>query len=63
METKRLYKSTHNRMVSGVCAGIADYFNIDPTWIRLALVALTIGGFGSGAVAYIVGAIIIPNEP
>ena len=38
---KRLYKSNKNKMIDGVCAGIAEYFNIDPTLVRLGAVVLT----------------------
>lgn len=48
-------------MICGVCGGIANYFNIDPTLVRLLCVLL--GATGSGIVAYIVAAIIIPLEP
>ena len=41
MEPKRLYKG-HEKMLCGVCSGIAEYFNLDPTLVRLAAVALTI---------------------
>ncbi|MBO5461011.1 MAG: PspC domain-containing protein [Ruminococcus sp.] len=60
MEPKRLYRSRTQRMLCGVCGGIAEYFNIDPTLIRLvwALVGLT----GSGIIAYFVAAVIIPDE-
>ena len=61
METKRLYKSSTNRVLCGVCGGIGEYFHIDPTIIRLIWVVLTIGGFGSGLLAYIIAAIIIPE--
>lgn len=57
---KRLTKST-NKMLCGVCAGIAEYFNLDPTIIRLLWVILTFFG-GSGIIAYIIAAIIIPEE-
>lgn len=60
METKRLYRSESNRMICGVCAGVAEYFNIDPTLIRL-LMALWICT-GSGILAYIIAAIVIPSE-
>lgn len=56
---KRLTKST-NKMLCGVCAGIAEYFNLDPTIIRLLWVVLTFFG-GSGIIAYIIAAIIIPE--
>ena len=58
---KKLYKNRQNRMICGVCAGIADYFNIDPTLVRL--LAVVLGCFaGGGLVAYIIAAIIIPNQ-
>jgi len=59
---KRLYKSNKNRMIDGVCAGIAEYFKIDPTLVRLGAVALTCAG-GSGILVYIVAAVIIPRDP
>lgn len=58
---KKLYRSNSNRMIAGVCAGIAEYFNIDPTIVRLAWAVFCILG-GSGILAYIVAAIIIPEE-
>ena len=61
MEPKRLYKSRKNRVICGVCGGIGEYFHIDPTVIRLIWVILTIGGFGSGLLAYIVAAVVIPE--
>ena len=61
MEPKRLYKG-HSKMLCGVCSGIAEYFNLDPTLVRLAAGALTIW-WGSGLIAYIVAAIIIPGPP
>ena len=60
MET-RLYKSRENRMVGGVCGGIAEYFGLDPTLVRLAWVVLA-ALFGSGILAYIIAAIIIPER-
>lgn len=61
MEEKRLFKSD-NRMLCGVCGGIAEYFNIDPTLVRLATVFLAFWA-GSGILAYIAAAIIIPSRP
>lgn len=61
MNGKRLYRSESNRMLCGVCAGIAEYFNIDPTLIRLAWALFCVLG-GSGVLAYILAAIIIPPE-
>ena len=59
---KKLYKSNDNRMVDGVCGGIAEYFNIDPTLVRLGWVVFCALG-GSGVLAYIVAALIIPRNP
>ncbi|MBT4258262.1 PspC domain-containing protein [archaeon] len=58
---KRLYRSTKNRMIGGVCGGIAEYFNIDPTIIRLltVIIALT---YGTGILAYLIAWIIIPEK-
>ncbi len=59
---KRLYKDHANEKICGVCAGIAKYFSIDPTLVRLGLVAFCLLG-GSGILAYIVCALVIPDEP
>ena len=59
---KRLYKSKENRMIDGVCGGIAEYFNIDPTLVRLGWVVFSLAG-GSGVLAYIIALIIIPEKP
>ena len=59
---KKLYKSNTNKMLEGVCGGIAEYFGIDPTIVRLAWVVFCALG-GSGILAYIVAAIIIPSAP
>lgn len=61
MNGKRLYRSESSRILCGVCAGIAEYFNLDPTLIRLAWALFCILG-GSGVLAYILAAIIIPPE-
>lgn len=58
---KKLYKSNSNKMISGVCGGIAEYFNVDPTFVRLAWVLFLLVG-GSGLLAYIVCAIVIPQD-
>ena len=57
---KRLTKSANNRMLCGVCAGVAEYFGMDPTVVRLLWAVLTLCG-GSGVLAYILAAIIIPE--
>lgn len=58
---KKLYRSRFDKMICGVCGGIGQYFQVDPTLIRLlwALFAAT----GTGIVVYIVASIIIPQEP
>lgn len=61
MEGKRLYRSASNRMLCGVCGGLGEYYSIDPTLVRLLVVILCAFGF-SGVVAYIIAAIIIPEE-
>lgn len=58
---KRLYKSNTDKKVCGVCGGIANYFDVDPTVIRLIWVIFTLVG-GSGLIAYIIAAIIMPDE-
>ena len=58
---KRLYKSSTDKKVCGVCGGIANYFDVDPTVIRLIWVIFTLVG-GSGMIAYIIAAIIMPDE-
>ncbi|MGM9550380.1 MAG: PspC domain-containing protein [Faecousia sp.] len=59
---KCLYKSNVNKMLDGVCGGIAEYFDVDPTLVRLAWVVFCCIG-GSGFLAYIIAAIIIPRNP
>jgi phage shock protein C len=59
---KRLYRSRKNRMLGGVCGGIAEYFGIDPVIVRLIAVALFFVG-GSAVLAYIIALIVIPYEP
>ena len=59
---KRLFKSNHDKMLNGVCGGIAEYFDIDPTLLRLGWVLFCAMG-GSGFLAYIIAAIVIPSNP
>lgn len=59
---KKLYKSNSNKMLAGVCGGIAEYFAVDPTLVRLAWVIFCALG-GSGILAYLIAAIIIPRNP
>ena len=59
---KRLYKDHSNQKLCGVCSGIAKFFDLDPTVIRLAWVLFSALG-GSGILAYIISAIVMPDEP
>ena len=59
---KQLYKSTTNKKVAGVCGGIGEYFDIDPTLVRLGFVALSFLA-GGGLAVYIIPAIIMPDRP
>ena len=59
---KRLDKSNRNRMLCGVCGGIAEYFGLDPTLVRLGWILLSALA-GSGLLAYIIAAIVIPRDP
>ena len=61
MNGKKLYRSDEHKMLAGVCGGIAEYFGVDPTLIRLAWVVFSLLG-GSGLLAYILAAIIIPRD-
>lgn len=60
--TKRIYRSNSDRMIAGVCGGIGEYLNVDPTLIRL-LWLFGIFCAGAGLFAYLIGAIIIPKGP
>ena len=59
---KRLYRSKTNKTIAGVCGGLAEYLNIDPTIVRL-IWALIVFCAGAGVVAYIVCALVIPEKP
>lgn len=60
---KRLYRSREERMIAGVCGGIGEYLNVDPTLIRLIFVVLGITSIGTWLLIYLVMAIIISEEP
>ena len=61
MNKKRLYKSSRNKKICGVCGGIAEYLNMDPTVVRLitAIIALA---WGSGIILYIIMAFVMPYD-
>ena len=58
---KRLYRSNTDKMICGVCGGIAEYFDIDPTLVRLAWILFTACA-GSGIIAYIIATIVMPKK-
>lgn len=60
--TRKLYKINEGKVIDGVCAGIGDYFGLDPVLVRLVWILFSAMG-GSGIVAYIVCALIIPRDP
>lgn len=60
MEPKKLFKSRTNRVLCGVCGGLGEYFNIDPTIIRLLFVLL--GFTVTGIIVYIIAAIVVPER-
>ncbi len=60
---KRLYRSRKDRKIAGVCAGLAEYFNIDPTVVRIIAVVLLIPGWLPGFLPYVLLWIVIPNSP
>ena len=62
MNEKKLYKSSTDKKLAGVCGGIAEHFNIDSTLVRLGWVVFSLLG-GSGLLAYIIAAIIMPDRP
>ena len=63
METKKLYRSKTDKMISGVCGGLAQYFGVDATLVRLVFALLVFFGVGSGVLLYIILAIVMPLEP
>jgi phage shock protein C len=59
---KRLYRSKKDRMLGGVCAGLGEHFDIDPTVIRLVWAVITVISIGTGVLVYILAWILIPEE-
>jgi phage shock protein C len=60
--TRKLYRSKTNRQIAGVCGGLAEYFSVDATLIRVLFVLLAVLG-GSGLILYVAMWIIVPKEP
>lgn len=59
---KRLVRSRTNRTICGVCGGIGEYLNIDPTLVRLVWLVCSLAGCGMGLIVYIAAALIIPED-
>lgn len=61
--TKKLYRSSTNKIIGGVCGGLGKYFNVDPTIVRVVFVLLLLPGGLPGFIPYIILWIVIPQEP
>ena len=61
MNKKRLYKSSRNKKICGVCGGIAEYLNMDPTVVRLITASIALA-WGSGIILYIIMAFVMPYD-
>jgi phage shock protein C len=61
--SKKLYRSRTNRWIFGVCGGLAEFFGIDPTVVRLVFVVGALLGFGSFILIYLVMFFVVPEEP
>jgi phage shock protein PspC (stress-responsive transcriptional regulator) len=59
---KQLTRSTSNRMIAGVCAGLGEYFGIDPTIVRLLFLLAFFTGFGGIAIVYLIMALVVPEQ-
>jgi phage shock protein C len=60
--SRKLYRSRSNRQLAGVCGGLAEYFNLDATLIRVLFIVLAVLG-GSGVILYLAMWIIVPKQP
>ena len=63
VEKRKLYRSPDDKVIAGVCGGIAEYFGVDPVFVRLIAVLLLIVGNGAALIAYLVMAVIVPERP
>ncbi len=61
--TKRLYRSSSNKMIAGVCGGIAEYLKVDPTAVRVAWILLSVLPFIPGIILYVIAWMVIPKSP
>jgi phage shock protein C len=62
IDTKRIYKSETDKRLWGVCGGLAEYFQVDPTLVRLLFIVLTLIG-GPGVIIYIILGLVMPDAP
>lgn len=62
MTTRKLVRSRQHRVIAGVCGGIADYFEVDPTLVRLAVIAASFFSAGLVVGAYLIAWLVIPDE-
>lgn len=60
---KKLYLSDTDRKLGGVCGGLGEYFDIDPTVVRVAFIFTALLSFGLGVIAYILTWLIVPRKP
>ncbi len=62
MNAKKLYRSRKNYMIAGICGGLGEYFDVDPTIVRLVLLCSVLLA-GTGILFYLIGWIVIPVDP
>jgi len=60
---KRLYRSGSERILGGVCGGLGEYFNVDPTIVRILYILFTLLSFGTGVLLYLILWLIVPRNP
>ena len=61
-EPKRLYRSDTDKMIGGICGGIAEYFTLDPTLVRIGYILLSLFTVFSGVLAYLVLWVVVPKR-
>lgn len=59
---RKLMRSKVNRMICGVCGGIGEYLNVDPTLVRLIWILCSLASCGTGLIVYIVAAVVMPED-
>jgi phage shock protein C len=62
-ELKKLYRSRSDARIAGVLGGLGEYFEVDPTLIRLAFVVLAVASFGAAIIGYFLAVLLIPKAP